>query len=134
MKATDAEIQIRINTIFDMVVKGISRKNIVRYCAENFKIESRQVDEYLSRVYDEIKETYSKEDKEKLISKQMAQLDDLYLKSYNNEDYRECRSIIESRSKLLGLNAPDKTDVTTNGKEISNALTSETINKLIDKL
>jgi hypothetical protein len=134
MKATHAEIQIRINTIFDMVVKGISRKNIVRYCAENFKIESRQVDEYLSRVYDEIKETYSKEDKEKLISKQMAQLDDLYLKSYNNEDYRECRSIIESRSKLLGLNAPDKTDVTSNGKEISNALTPELVTKLIDKL
>jgi len=133
-KATDAEIQLRINTIFEMVVKGASRKYIVRYCAENFKIESRQVDEYLSRVYDEIKETYTQEDKEKLISKQMAQLDDLYVKNYTIEDFRECRNIIESKAKLLGLNAPNKTDLTTNGESINKPLTAEEAKKLADKL
>lgn len=118
-KSTDAEILLRINTIYEMVVKGASRKYIVRYCSENFKISSRQTDEYLKRVYEEIKETYSPEEKEKLISKQMAQLDDLYVKNYTIEDFRECRNIIESRSKLLGLNAADKHDLTTNGKDIN---------------
>ena len=127
MKATDAEIQLRIDTIYEMVVKGASRKYIVRYCSEKFKISSRQTDEYLSRVYDEIKNTFDTEKKQQIISKQLAQLDDLYVKNYTIEDYRECRNIIESRSKLLGLNEPIKSDVTTNGKEINNLIKVEIV-------
>lgn len=134
MKATDAEIQLRLDTIYEMVVKGASRKYIVRYASENFKISSRQTDEYLSRVYDEIKNTFGTEKKQEIISKQLAQLDDLYVKSYTIEDFRECRSIIESRSKLLGLNEPSKTDLTTNGKEINQPLSIEQAKKLADEL
>lgn len=117
-KSTDAEIELRIATVYEMVVKGASRKYIVRYCAENWNIASRQVDEYLKRVYEDIKEAYGDEYKEQVLNKQLAQLDDLYVKNYTIEDFRECRNIIESKSKLLGLNAPIKTDLTTNGKEI----------------
>lgn len=134
MKSTDAEIQLRLDTIYEMVVKGASRKYIVRYASENWKITSRQTDEYLSRVYDEIKNTFTIEKKQEIISKQLAQLDDLYVKSYMIEDFRECRSIIESRSKLLGLNEPTKSDVTTNGKEINRPITPEEAKKLADEL
>lgn len=112
MKATDAEIELRISIIYEMVVKGCSRKYIVRYCAETWNIASRQTDEYLSRVYLEIKETYGQDYKEKLIEKQLAQLDDLYVKNYTIEDFRECRNLIESKSKLLGLNSAIKTEIT----------------------
>ena len=111
MKATDAEIELRISTIYEMVVKGASRKYIVRYCAETWNIASRQTDEYLSRVYLEIKETYGQDYKERLIEKQLAQLDDLYVKNYTIEDFRECRNLIESKSKLLGLNSAEKTEI-----------------------
>lgn len=119
MKATDAEIQLRLDTIYEMVVKGASRKYIVRYCSENYKISSRQTDEYLSRVYDEIKSTFTTEDKQSIISKHLAQLENLYQKNYTIEDFRECRNILDSISKLIGLNAPEKTDITTNGQSIS---------------
>jgi hypothetical protein len=111
MKATDAEIELRISTIYEMVVKGASRKYIVRYCAETWNIASRQTDEYLSRVYEEIKETYGEDYKKDILSKQLAQLDDLYVKNYTIEDFRECRNLIESKSKLLGLNEPLKVSV-----------------------
>ena len=110
MKSTDAEIELRLATIYEMVVKGASRKYIVRYCSENYQISSRQVDEYLKRTYEEIKNTFGQQEKEDLISKQLAQLEDLYVKNYTIEDFRECRNIIESKSKLLGLNAPTQTE------------------------
>lgn len=116
-KSTDAEVELRINTVYEMVVKGASRKYIVRYASENWNVSSRTVDEYLNRVYEEIKETYSDEYKSSILSKQLAKLDDLYVKNYTIEDFRECRNIIESVSKLLGLTT-SKVDVTTNGKEI----------------
>ena len=111
-KATNAEIELRIKTIYEMTVEGCSRKYIVRYSAENWDINERQVDDYLKRVYDEIKETYNDDYKKSLLDKHVAQLEDLYVKNYTIEDFRECRNIIESKNKMLGLNAPDKIDTT----------------------
>jgi hypothetical protein len=110
-KSTDAEVELRISTVYEMVVKGASRKYIVRYGSETWNVSSRTIDEYLSRVYLEIKETYGEDYKKNILSKQIAQLDDLYVKNYTIEDYRECRNLIESKSKLLGLNSPEKTEV-----------------------
>ena len=107
-KSTDAELELRIAIIYEMVVKGASRKYIVRYGSETWKISSRQIDDYLKRVYEDIKETYGEDYKKDILSKQLAQLDDLYVKNYTIEDFRECRNLIESKNKLLGLNAPDK--------------------------
>jgi hypothetical protein len=109
-KSTDAEIQLRLATIYEMVAKGCTRKYIVRYCSENYKISDRQVDEYLSRVYEEIKNTFDSETKELILSKQLIQLEELYMKSFTIEDFRECRNIIETRAKMLGLNAPTKSE------------------------
>lgn len=103
-KSTDAEIELRIATIYEMVVKGASRKYIVRYGSETWEITSRQIDDYLKRVYEEIKETYGESYKKNILEKQLAQLDDLYVKNYTIEDFRECRNIIESKTKMLGLN------------------------------
>ena len=118
-KSTDAELELRIATVYEMVVKGASRKYIVRYGSETWNISSRQIDDYLKRVYEEIKETYGENYKKDILSKQLAQLDDLYVKNYTIEDFRECRTIIESKSKLLGLNEVKKIDVTTDGLPIS---------------
>lgn len=119
MKSTHAEITLRIATIYEMVVKGASRKYILRYCTKNYNINSRQVDIYLKKVNDEIKELYGADYKLNIIEKQLSQLDDLYVKNYTIEDFRECRNLIESKSKLLGLNMPDKKDITTNGESIN---------------
>ena len=119
-KSTNAEIELRLSTIYEMVVKGASRKYIVRYCSEKFEITSRQTDEYLKRVYEEIKETYGEDYKQKILEKQLAQLDDLYVKNYTIEDFRECRNIIESKSKLLGLNAAEKIDINNTTQILSN--------------
>ena len=119
-KSTNAEIEIRLATIYEMVVKGCSRKYIVRFCAENFNIEERQVDTYLRKTNIEIKKTFNENYKKSVLSKHLAQLEDLYMKNYTIEDFRECRNIIDSRNKLLGLEAPKRvnTDITTNGKDL----------------
>ena len=115
-KATDAEIELRIATIYEMVIKGCSRAFIVRFTAENWKIEERQTNSYLMTVKDKIKNTYGQEYKETILSNHLAQLENLYEKNYTIEDFRECRNIIDSRNKLLGLNAAQKTDVDVKGE------------------
>ena len=116
-KQTDAEIELRIATLYEMIVKGCSRSYIVRYCSENYKITERHVDTYLSKVKDLIQKTYGQEYKETILSNHLAQLENLYEKNYTIEDFRECRNIIDSRNKLLGLNAPVKTETTIKGSK-----------------
>ena len=115
-KQTDAEIEIRIATLYEMVVKGCSRAYIVRYCSENYKISERHVDTYLSKVKDLIQKTYGQEYKETILSNHLAQLENLYEKNYTIEDFRECRNIIDSRNKLLGLNAPNRIEAEIKGE------------------
>jgi hypothetical protein len=117
-KATIAESDLRTATIYEMIIKGCNKNYIVRFCAENYNIKLRQVEVYIAKATAEIKENYGEKYKEQIIEKHLAQLDDLYIKNYTIEDFRECRNLIESKNKMLGLNAPIKTDVTSNGKDI----------------
>jgi hypothetical protein len=125
-KQTDAEIELRIATLYEMVVKGCSRAYIVRYCSEKYQITERHVDTYLSKVRDLIKETYNEDYKQSLLNTHLAQLEDLYIKNYTIEDFRECRNIIESKNKLLGLDAPIKTENTNKNFDINKIYDSKT--------
>lgn len=109
-KSTYPEIDIRIDTICEMLIKSVSRKKIVRFCSEKYGITSRQTDTYIKKAREQIKNEFPKEKKSHLIRLSLAQYEDLYAKSYTIEDYRECRSIIESRNKLLGLYENEKID------------------------
>ena len=48
-KATNIEIDQRINKIYDLLLLGNSKTQIARYCAENYSVSLRQTEEYLSR-------------------------------------------------------------------------------------
>lgn len=111
MKSTNAEIEIRISTVYEMVVKGCDRSYIVRYGAKEWNISSRQIDDYLKIVHNQIKELYGEDYKKNILEKQLAQLDNLYVKNYTIEDFRECRNIIETKNKMLGLNSSEKIDL-----------------------
>lgn len=111
MKSTNAEIELRVSTIYEMVVKGCDRAYIVRYGSKEWSISSRQIDDYLKTVHEQIKETFGEDYKKNLLEKQLAQLDNLYVKNYTIEDFRECRNIIETKNKMLGLNSAEKIDL-----------------------
>ena len=113
VKSTDIELRNRLLIVYKMVIEGYSKANIVRYGSEKWKIGERQIEDYLFKVKDKIKETYSNPYKESILNTHLAQLDDLYRKSYEFEDFKECRAILESRGKLLGLNEPEKIDLST---------------------
>lgn len=111
-KSTDAEVELRIATVYSMIIQSIPRINIVRYGAKEWNISSRQIDDYIARAKIHISEAYGDNYKKDVLNTHLAQLDDLQNKNYKEEDYKEVRAIIESRSKLLGLNAPDKSSIT----------------------
>ena len=102
-KATIAESELRTALVYEMIVKGCNKNYIVRFCAEKYKIRLRQVEVYIAKATDQIKNNYGDKYKEDIIAKHLAQLDDLFVKNYTIEDFRECRNLIESKNKMLGI-------------------------------
>lgn len=133
-KATIAESELRTALVYEMIVKGCNKNYIVRFCTEKYNIRLRQIEVYIAKATEQIKLNYGEKYKENIVAKHLAQLDDLFVKNYTIEDFRECRNLIESKNKMLGLNAPTRTDITTNGQSITSPEDRESrIQALIEK-
>jgi len=48
-KSTDREVDCRVNSVYNLLVNGHSKTQVVQYCAENYNVKLRQAEEYLSR-------------------------------------------------------------------------------------
>lgn len=119
-KSDSSEIEKRVNTIYLMILQGFQRKQVIQYVAEKYKVGERQADAYLEKAREIIKsniDTDSSNKKNEILN----QYYDLYQKNYKLEDYRECRNILINISSVLGVEAPKKTDITTNGKDVNTA-------------
>ena len=108
---TDAEKNIRVNETAKAMLNGyVNRRILIQYLSENFKwdVVERTYDTYIK----EAKELLSVIDENELtFEKSLAlnRLDALYTMNFKIHDFRECRNIIESRAKILGINAPVET-------------------------
>lgn len=124
-KASAAQMDLFLETVIEMIVKGLSRVDILRYFTETEDEKNRRsessVDLYIKKARKELKKRY-KAKHEDLIAESLAKYNDLYKKNYAIQDYRECRQVLDSRAKLSGLNAPEKTELT--GKD-GNAIKQE---------
>ena len=48
-KSTNVEIEERVNTVYQLLIKSWSRFDILQYAATEWDLSSRQTDEYISR-------------------------------------------------------------------------------------
>ena len=48
-KSTNTEIDERVNTVYDLLLRAHSRTQIVRYCSDNWDVGERQAENYMSR-------------------------------------------------------------------------------------
>lgn len=117
-KADSSEVESRVNTIYLMLLQGYVRKQIIQYCAENYKIGERATDQYLQKARELFSGNIESETQNKKFEI-LTQYYDLYQKNYSEQDYKECRNILKDIAQVLGIEAPKKIDHTTNGKEIS---------------
>lgn len=116
-KSDSSEMDKRVNIVYLMLLQGFQRKQIIQYCADNFQIGERQTDEYLGKAREIIKSNIDCDTSSKK-NEILNQFYDLYQKNYALEDYRECRNLLTNISNILGVEAPKKTDITSNGETI----------------
>ena len=90
--------------------KHYSHKQYCEYVQEEYKISRQMANTYWLRVWDDIREKYTHET-DKLVSKHIHKLWDLYDLSIEKEDYNVCRGIITDIGKLMGIDTPEKIQI-----------------------
>lgn len=101
----------RLDTLYRLLLKGATRYDIIQMAKKEWGIKSDAVDKHLTVVYKEFRKEYGKKHRHGLIDKHLAQLSDLYVKNYEKGDYRECRALVETINRMLGLDAAQKVEV-----------------------
>jgi hypothetical protein len=51
-KSTNVEIDQRINTVYDLLLRAYNRTQIVRYASEEWQVSERQAETYIARARD----------------------------------------------------------------------------------
>ena len=113
-KSTSFEKDKRIDVVCELLVSGASRSQMIQYVAKKteWNLSSRQIDQYISYAKEKIKN--SDIDKGFEIQRAKLRLEKLYKKNESNEDFKECRALIESMAKLFGWNEAEKVDANIN--------------------
>jgi hypothetical protein len=100
-----------------MLLIGADRAEILQYATEKYNISERAVDELIAKanaIYAEI----AKAERVEEFGKALTRLNNLYARSLKVQDFKTCLSVQKEISNLLGLNAPEKKDITSGGEKL----------------
>lgn len=130
-KADAAHVEMRVNKIFDLLLLGLSRAEMLQYVAEqtDWGIEERQVDNYIKAATTRLKKL-SKFHRQTELGRGIARLHSLYMALMKVQDYKGALTVQKELNELLGLYAPKKVDLTSDGKPLPIAILKMDVNEL----
>ena len=101
-KSDKNTIERRIKSISSMLINGNNREFIVLYCSENWNIEERQADKYISKARTLIEQSVKKQVAYDY-AKAVRRYEELYRLSIEKKDYKTALSVNKELTTLQGL-------------------------------
>ena len=115
---TSGERVIRVNTVRQLLIQGASRQQIIQYCKAEFNTNEDAVNRYLTDAKELIKKDFNDNfDKEYFKANLLERLEDLYKQNYDNDDFRQCQSVIKDITTMFGLAEPILSNLEVTTKE-----------------
>ena len=99
-KSTNLEIQERVNTIYQLLIKSWSRFDILQYAATEWNLSSRQTDEYLARARKLIEEDSSIE-RPQWLAAAVRRLAEYEKRAGRDDQVQTAIKALETQAKLL---------------------------------
>ena len=93
-----------------IINKHYSHKQYVEYVQEEYKLSRQMANTYWKQVWEDIRDKYTQET-DKLVSKHIHKLWELYDLSIDNSDYNVARQVINDIGKLMGIDTPEKLQI-----------------------
>jgi|TARA_R100001480_G_scaffold30691_2_gene41668 hypothetical protein len=99
-KSTNLEIQERVNTIYQLLIKSWSRFDILQYAATEWNLSSRQTDEYLARARKLIEEDSAIE-RPQWLAAAVRRLAEYEKRAGRDDQVQTAIKALETQAKLL---------------------------------
>lgn len=128
-KATEAQVNQRILTVYDYLLQGKTRQRIIQLCSK-FGVSERQIDTYIKRASELIKQELI-QDKSIIKSTVLQKQLDLYDLAVGKEDYETARKILSDFTKLNDLENPDKLQIESTNTNINKEVRAESTENLL---
>ncbi len=122
-KCNRAEKELRKRTIRRLIVAGVSKKDVVEYCNDRFEIGEKQVNKYLSEIYDEFKDL-GKRDAETNYGLAIERLEAALVDSITSDDMDNRIKVLRELDDVQGLKT-HAIDVTTKGEKVFLTISQE---------
>lgn len=118
-KSTELEYEEKMVRVFELIV--YEKKSYVEFrdiASKEFGISNRAAETMWADCRNRLKERFNQE-REEILSEQLNRLYDLLNRSRLAGNRRVEAEVLRDISKIYGLDAPQKVDVTSNGETIS---------------
>ena len=99
-KSTIPEMDARINCVYDSLLKGLSKTQIVRHAADEWGISERQTETYIQRARD-LQRLDAELERPAWLAQAVAKLQELERRASENGNYFAAMRAIELQAKLL---------------------------------
>lgn len=121
-KSTKAEIEQRITLVYDMIVVGSSRAQVLQYVTKktDWEVCDGMVDKYIARANDRLAEE-SQIHRATELGKSLSRLNTLYQKTLQVQDYARCLAVQRELNQLLGLYEPKQIEIKVNIEVVTRA-------------
>lgn len=86
-KSTMAEVQQRIDVVYQMLLQGLGKQEIVRYCADKWKVGVRTTEKYIHRATIELGHV-SNEERQSALGSAVKRLNSIYYKAMKKDDLK----------------------------------------------
>lgn len=98
-KCTYIERDLRIQRVAELIVKGASRGDILRFTAEMFSLSERQTNTYIAKARERIQEDW-KIDRQALIAEHLSRMNLVVKHAFRTEDYKAVVSASRYQAEL----------------------------------
>ena len=106
-KSTKAEIEQRVNEVYDLLISRITYQAILSYGASKWGVKERQMNVYIARARERLRELNRESEEERLASA-MASYNSLFARQVAEKDYKGARQTMDSIIRLQGLSGKDR--------------------------
>jgi hypothetical protein len=111
-KSSKAEIEQRVNEVYDLLINRITYQAILGYGAQKWGVKERQMNVYIARARERLKEL-NKESEEERLASAIASYNSLYARQVAEKDYKGARQTMDSLIRLQGLAGKDRKNLET---------------------
>jgi hypothetical protein len=114
-KATKADIEERVNTVFGLLIVGASRQDILQYGTNAWDVKARQIDIYIKRANQKFAEIAAA-DRKTEFGKAVKRYETLFKSMMKIQDYKGALTAQRELCRLMALNKPAQVNVEHTGK------------------